>query len=105
MSCVERDILRHFDQFLKEMDQVTEPGGSLLDHTTVVMGSNFGDSSNHTCQNLPTLVAGGGIAHQQHRVLEAPTPLCNLWLELLHRHDIDVDRFGSSVQDMQLLAN
>jgi hypothetical protein len=103
LSRIEIDTLKHFNQFLVEMDQIKEEGGSLLDHTTVVMGSNFGDSSNHTCDGLPIIVAGGGYRHQVHTVLEEPTPLCNLYLELLHEHNIDVGSFGSSQADMGLL--
>jgi hypothetical protein len=103
LSRIEIDTLKHFNQFLFEMDQIKEEGGTLLDHTTVVMGSNFGDSSNHTCNNLPIIVAGGGYKHQTHTVLEKPTPLCNLYLELLHKHNIDAAKFGSSQKDMGLL--
>ena len=103
LSKIEIDTLKHFNQFLFEMDQIKEGKGTLLDHTTVVMGSNFGDSSNHTCNNLPMIVAGGGYRHQTHTMLEKPTPLCNLYLELLHKHDIDAERFGSSTKDMGLL--
>ena len=103
LSRIEIDTLKHFNQFLFEMDQIKEVGGTLLDHTTVVMGSNFGDSSNHTCNNLPMIVAGGGYKHQTHTVLEKPTPLCNLYLELLHKHNIDAAKFGNSEKDMGLL--
>jgi hypothetical protein len=102
LSRIEIDTLNHFNRFLFEMDQIKEEGGTLLDHTTVVMGSNFGDASNHTCNNLPMIVAGGGYRHQAHTVLEKPTPLCNLYLELLHKHDLDVGSFGSSERDMGL---
>ncbi|MCP4847270.1 MAG: DUF1552 domain-containing protein [Verrucomicrobiaceae bacterium] len=105
LSKIEIDTLRHFNRFLFEMDQIQEEGGSLLDHTTVVMGSNFGDASNHTCKNLPMIVAGGGYRHQAHTVLEKPTPLCNLYLELLHKHDIDADSFGSSTETLDLLKS
>jgi hypothetical protein len=103
LSKIEIDTLRHFNRFLFEMDQIQEEGGTLLDHTTVVMGSNFGNASNHTCNNLPMIVAGGGYRHQAHTVLEKPTPLCNLYLELLHKHNIDLGSFGSSEKDMGLL--
>ena len=103
LSKIEIDTLKHFNQFLFEMDQIKEEGGTLLDHTTVVMGSNFGDSSNHTCDYLPMIVAGGGYRHQTHTVLEKQTPLCNLYLELLHKHNIDLGSFGSSQKDMGLL--
>jgi hypothetical protein len=100
---IEMDILKHVNQFLLELDQIKEADGTLLDHTTVVIGSNFGDSSNHTCSNLPIIVAGGGFRHQTHTVLERPMPLCNLYLELLHNHQIDVGSFGSSTKDLGLL--
>ena len=102
LSKIEIDTLKHFNQFLFEMDQIKEEGGTLLDHTTVVMGSNFGDASNHTHNNLPIIVAGGGHRHRQHQVLDKPTPLCNLYLELLHNYNID--HFGSSQRDMSLLS-
>jgi hypothetical protein len=103
LSCVERDILKHFDQFLWDLDHISEGNGSLLDYTTIVFGSNFGNSSDHTCNRLPILIAGGGYRHQGHCALDQPTPLCNLYLELLHRHDVDIGKFGSSQRDMRLL--
>ena len=98
LSRIEEDIIAHFNRFLSELDQIEEDDGTVLDHTTVIFGSNFGDASNHTCNNLPTLVAGGDYRHQGHRVLEGPTPLCDLYLELLHRHGIEAESFGSSSQ-------
>ena len=103
LSKIEIDTLRHFNRFLFEMDQIKEGEGTLLDHTTVVLGSNFGDASNHTCNNLPMIVAGGGYRQPTPTVLEKPTPLCNLYLELLHKHNIDAAKFGSSEGNMKLL--
>ena len=103
LSRIEIDILKHLNQFLADLDRIPEGAGTLLDHTTVVIGSNFGDSSNHTCNSLPTIVAGGGYRHQNHTVLEKPTLLCNLYLELLHKHDLDLGSFGSSENAMGLL--
>ena len=104
LSHIERDTLKHFERFLFELDQIKEGQGTLLDHTTVLMGSNFGDSSNHTCNNLPIVVAGGGYQHKNHKVLDGPTPLCNLYLELLHKNNIDIGQFGSSEKNMNLLT-
>ena len=104
LSHIEKDTLKHFERFLFELDQIKEGQGTLLDHTTVVMGSNFGDSSNHTCNNLPIIVAGGGYQHENHKVLDGSTPLCNLYLELLHKNNIDIGQFGSSEKNMNLLT-
>ena len=103
LSRIETDTLKHFENFLFELDQIKEGDRTLLDNTTVVMGSNFGDSSNHTCNNLPMIVAGGGYQHENHTLIEKPTPLCNLYLELLHKHNVDIGSFGSSEKDMNLL--
>jgi len=103
LSRIEIDIVKHLNQFLTDLDAIKEGDGTLLDHTTVVIGSNFGDASNHTCNNLPTIVAGGGYRHQTHTVPENPMPLCNLWLELLHKYNIDVGKFGSSNGNANLL--
>lgn len=105
LSKIEIDTLKHFNNFLYEMDQIKEGDGTLLDHTTIVMGSNFGDASRHTCNNLPIIVAGGGYRHQSLSVTEKQTPLCNLYLELLHRNNIDVGAFGSSTADLNLLKS
>lgn len=104
LSRIEMNIIKHVNQFLTDMDAIKEGDSTLLDHTTVVIGSNFGDASNHTCNNLPTIVAGGGYRHQSHTVPEKPMPLCNLWLELLHEHNVDVGEFGSSDRDAELLS-
>ena len=104
LECIERDLIKHLNQFLTDLDQIQEGQGTLLDHTTVVIGSNFGDSSKHLCNNLPTIVAGGGYNHRAHTVLESPTPLCNLYLDLLHQHNVDAGSFGSSKQAAGLLG-
>lgn len=71
-------------------------GSSLLDHTTVVYGSNI--RSIHYLDNCPTLVAGGGagIRLGEHVVLPDHTPLANLWLTLLQGSGVDVNSHGDS---------
>lgn len=107
LSMVERDILRHFNRFLVELDSLPAEKNSkrtLLDQTTVVLGSNFGDASNHTCGRLPIIVAGGNHRHRSHYPLRKPTPLCDLWLEILNQFDIDVPGFGTSERNRNLLG-
>ena len=71
-------------------------GSSLLDHTTIVYGSNI--RSIHYLDNCPTLVAGGGagIRLGEHIVLPDHTPLANLWLTLLQGSGVSIDRHGDS---------
>lgn len=103
LGLIESDILDSVGQFIDDLDQIKEGQGTLLDNTTVVLTTNFGNAANHTHYNLPTIVAGGGYKHQGYFKTPEKTPLSNLYLELLHKHDIDAGQFGSSVKDMNVL--
>ncbi|MGC6457860.1 MAG: DUF1552 domain-containing protein [Akkermansiaceae bacterium] len=104
LTKIEKNIVDHLNRFLGDLDDINEEGGSLLDHTTVLVGSCFGDSSNHTCNNLPIIVAGGGYQHQSHTLMKQPTQLSNLYLELLHQHNVDLGSFGGGEEDLGLLG-
>ena len=71
-------------------------GSSLLDNTTVAFGSNI--RSIHYLDNCPTILAGGGASLKmgQHLALPKDTPLCNVWLTMLHGMGIKVERHGDS---------
>ena len=71
-------------------------GSSLFDHTTLVFGSNI--SSIHYLDNCPTVIAGRGsnLKLGQHLVLAKDTPLCNVWLTMLHGMGIRAERHGDS---------
>jgi hypothetical protein len=100
---IETDILKNIDQFLYDLDQIKEGSGTLLDNTTVFIGTNFGDAARHTHFKLPTIIAGGGYKHKGHVKVAKNTPLCNLYLELLNRHGADAGKFGSSQKNMGFL--
>jgi hypothetical protein len=83
---------------LGKMKATDENGSSLLDQTVVFYGSNMGNASAHTCENLPILLAGGGFRHAGHVAFDRKDnkPLSNLFVRMLHQMDLDADRFGSS---------
>ena len=84
--------------FLGKLKTSTEGGRSLLDQTIVFYGSNMGNGSAHTCDNLPVLLAGGGFRHAGHVAFDRKNnkPLSNLFVRMLHQMGIEMDRFGSS---------
>ena len=61
-------------------------------------GSNLGDASSHACKNMPVLLAGGGFKHGAAPRLrpEKRPAACNLYVSMLQRLGIEVDKFGSS---------
>ncbi len=83
---------------LAKLKATKEEGGSLLDETMVFLGSNLGDASSHSTKNLPVLLAGGGFRHGQHQSFDPqdPPPLCNLYVSMLQRLGLELDRFGTS---------
>ncbi len=77
-----------------------EGNGALLDNTMVLFGSNLGNANSHDTKNLPLLLAGGGFKHGQHLALDTKnnTPLCNLFVQMLQRMNVEADTFGSSTK-------
>lgn len=74
-------------------------GSSLFDHVALAYGSNI--RTIHYLDNCPTLLTGGGAKLKlgQHLVLPKDTPLCNVWLTMLHGIGIDekqLPRHGDS---------
>lgn len=98
LKIVELETMKTVRDLLAKLKQSQEEGSSLLDRTTVFLGSNLGDGSSHSTKNLPVLVAGGGFQHGQHLAFDAnnPPPLCNLYVNMLQRLRIEVDKFGTS---------
>ena len=98
LKIVEVETMKTVRDLFAKLKQSKEDSSTLLDHTTVFLGSNLGDSSSHSTQNLPVLVAGGGFQHGQHLAFDPqnPPPLCNLYVSMLQRLGIEAEAFGTS---------
>ena len=98
LKIVETEIVRRFGELLTALRAQSEGDGSLLDHTTLLFGSNLGNANSHVAVNLPILLAGGGFSHGQHIVHEGEhnAPLCNLFVTMLRSVGVEADSFGQS---------
>jgi len=98
LALIEEAEMTLFARFLGKMKGSNEAGSSLLDQTVVFYGSNMGNASAHSCNNLPILVAGGGFHHAGHVAFDRNNnhPLSNLFVRMLHQMGIEADRFGTS---------
>lgn len=98
LKIVETETMKTVNDLLTKLKQGQEDGHSLLDRTTVFLGSNLGDGSSHSTRNLPVLLAGGGFRHGQHLAFDpaSPPPLCNLFVSMLQRLGLETDRFSTS---------
>ena len=92
----------HVSLFAYMVDQLaaTEDGdGSLLDHTTYMLGSGLGNPNVHDHRNLPIVVASGAgsrIAGGRHVKYDELTPMANLHLTLLDDVGVHLDDFADS---------
>lgn len=98
LKILEIEKLKVLREFLKQLRESQEGGDCLLDRTTVFFSSNLADASKHSVKNLPILLAGGGFRHGQHLSFDENKnpPLCNLFVSMLQRMDIPVEKFSSS---------
>ncbi|MFN5974720.1 MAG: DUF1552 domain-containing protein [Planctomyces sp.] len=91
----------HVEQFaglLKKLKAIPEGEGSLLDNCLILFGSSISDGNRHDPDNLPILLGGrgGGVESGRHLAAEGSVPLCNLYLSMLDRMGVEVERFGDS---------
>ena len=94
---------RELNKLLAKLRASKEGGGTLLDHTQVLYGSNLSNGNNHDNRNLPILLAGGGWKHGQHLAFDKTNnyPLPNLFVSMLQRQGIEADKFASSTGTMK----
>jgi Protein of unknown function (DUF1552) len=88
-----------YQYFLEKMRSVPEGDGSLLDHSLLVYGSPLSDGNMHLYRDLPVLLIAGsatGIEGNRHVRYPDDTPMANLYLTLLDRLGVVVERLGDS---------
>lgn len=89
---------------LKKMQATPDVDGTLLDNSMVLFGGGISDGDRHNHDDLPLILAGkagGKIPTGQHFVFPNPTPMSNLFLTMLDRVGVRVDRLGDSTGKLQ----
>jgi hypothetical protein len=102
LRTIEEAQLKELQTLLVGLKAVKEQGEALLERTMLLYGSNLGNAATHATTNMPALLAGGGFKHGQHLAFDTKnnTPLCNLYVTMLQRLGIEVDKFSSSTGTM-----
>lgn len=96
-----------FARLLQRLSTIQEGDSTLLDNVMFVYGSGISDGNKHNHDDLPVLIAGGAggtVRGGRHLKLEKKTPLCNLYLDMLHRANIQKSKFGDSTERLQGLG-
>lgn len=88
---------------LSALKTTKEAGQSLFDRTMVLYGTCMGSANAHSNTNLPVLLAGGGFRHAGHLAFDTKRnyPLPNLYVSMLQRLGLEVDKFASSTGTMR----
>ncbi|MSO20561.1 MAG: DUF1552 domain-containing protein [Acidobacteria bacterium] len=90
---------QQFAYYLDKLRATRDGDGSLLDHSMILYGGCISDGNKHLHQNIPLMLAGGaGVKLRGGRHLKFPagTPATNLFLTMLDKLNVPLDRFGDS---------
>ncbi|HEY3160347.1 MAG TPA: DUF1552 domain-containing protein, partial [Vicinamibacterales bacterium] len=88
-----------FAGYLAKLRATPDGDGSLLDHMTILYGSGISNSNQHSGDNLPILLLGGGAGRlrggRHLKYADKPT-MANLLVTLMDKLDVPVERLGGS---------
>ncbi len=93
--------------FLKKLDAVADGDGTLLDHTIVMYGGGMSDGNVHNNYSVPVFTVGGksmNLKGDRHIRFEKGTPLANLMIGVMDRFGVNVEQFGDSTAEIDLLT-
>jgi hypothetical protein len=88
-----------FANFVRRLVETPEADGTVLDHSTILFGSNMSNSDRHNNDPLPSAILGranGRIKGGQHLAYPQDSKFSNLLVTLFDRNDIPVEAIGDS---------
>jgi hypothetical protein len=92
-----------FAGFIKKIEAAKEADGTVLDHSTILFGSNMSNSDRHNNDPLPSVIVGhanGKIKGGQHVKYPQDSRHADLLLTLLQRNEIPVKSIGDSADGL-----
>jgi hypothetical protein len=96
----------HTEEFaglIKKLDATKEGTGTILDHSTILFGSDMSNSDRHNNDPLPSAILGhanGKIKGGQHLKYPQDSRHGDLLLTLLQRNEIPVKSIGDGVAEL-----
>jgi hypothetical protein len=105
MSKINRYHAELFARYLTKLRATQDGDGSLLDHMTILYGSGISNSSQHSGENLPLLLMGGGagtLKSGRHLQFTDKPTTGNLLVTLMDKMGVPVDHVGGSTGKLPL---
>ena len=88
-----------FAKFIERLSKAKEAEGTVLDHSTILYGSNMSNSDRHNNDPLPAAILGrahGRIKGGQHLKYAQDSRFADLLVTLFDRNNIPVEKIGDS---------
>ena len=88
-----------FAKFVERLSKAQEADGTVLDHSTILFGSNMSNSDKHNNDPLPAAILGhatGRIKGGQHVKYPQDSRFADLLLTIFERNEIPVKSIGDS---------
>jgi hypothetical protein len=88
-----------FAKFIDRLSKAKEGTGTVLDHSTILFGSNMSNSDKHNNDPLPAAILGhahGRIKGGQHVKYPQDSRFADLLVTLFDRNNIPVEKIGDS---------
>jgi hypothetical protein len=88
-----------FGKFIDRLSKAKEADGTVLDHSTILFGSNMSNSDRHNNDPLPAAILGhanGRIKGGQHVKYPQDSRFADLLVTLFDRNNIPVEKIGDS---------
>jgi hypothetical protein len=88
-----------FAKFIDRLSKAKEADGTVLDHSTILFGSNMSNSDRHNNDPLPAAILGhanGRIKGGQHVKYPQDSRFADLLVTLFDRNNIPIEKIGDS---------
>src|SRR5262245_9177884 len=102
--------LAQFAYLTQRMKEIKEGEGTLLDNSILMLTSSLFDGDAHSAARLPFILTGkGGGSLRTGRILDyldkgdTDRKVCSLYLSLMDRMGVTLDRFGDATSPLQEL--
>ena len=89
--------VRLFSEFISKMKK-----DNLLQNTDIIYGAGISDGNRHNHDELPFMLIGNNQKGTHFRV-EKEKPMCDLFVSILHKHNIDLEHFGDSTGELSIV--
>jgi len=100
--------MQQFAYLVGKLKTTPDGDGTLLDHVMMTYGSALSDGNAHDHSNLPLVLAGRGCGRLKpgrHIGYAKETPMANLFVAMLDRMNVPVEKLGDSSGQLGYLSD